>query len=174
MGSAPASHGMKLMPITANYGTGIFCGDLVKLSSGFIIKETGTTTALPCGVFIGCEYEDTTLGLFHRAFWPASTAIKSGTTAWAYVIDDPDALFQVQSAGSITTAHLGLNADLIAASDGSTVHGRSILALASTTPTTSSTRPIRIMDFVRKPGSVAGDAKTDVIVRINTHANRTA
>lgn len=179
-GGQPMSHGLRLMPIhiqatagVAGYATSLFNGDLVKLASGLVTLENGTTTALPVGVFLGCEYEDTTMGLFHRNFWPASTVIKVGTTAWAYVCDDPDALFEVQSAGAITTAHLGLNGDLAAYAAGSIVHGKSAVAMAATTPTSSATRPLRIVDFVRRPGSVAGDAKTDVIVRINTHANRT-
>ena len=39
------------------YGTSIFYGDLVKIvSGGTIEKDTGTTTATPCGVFLGCQY----------------------------------------------------------------------------------------------------------------------
>ena len=60
------THGMRLMPITTAYAINIFNGDLVKSTSGLIVKDTGTATALPLGVFLGCEYEDTALGLFHR------------------------------------------------------------------------------------------------------------
>lgn len=172
-GGQPMSHGIRLIAITAAYGTSIFNGDLVTLASGLITKDTGTTTALPIGVFLGCEYEDAALGLFHRNYWPASTAVKSGTTAWAYVCDDPDCLFEIQAAGAITQAMLGMNADLVQGS-GSTATGKSGVTMAATAPSSSATRPLRIVDFVRRPGSVIGDAKTDVIVRINTHLNRSA
>jgi hypothetical protein len=50
----------RLMEIatTANvgYGTDIFYGDLVKrVTGGTIEKDTGTTTATPSGVFLGCQ-----------------------------------------------------------------------------------------------------------------------
>jgi hypothetical protein len=175
-GGQVMTHGMRLLPITAAYGTAIFNGDLVALTSGFITKDSGTTTALPIGVFLGCEYEDTSMGLFHRNFWPAGTVVKTNTTAWAYVVDDPDCLFEIQSAGSVTQAMLGLNADLVnpATAAPQLITGRSIVSLAATAPSSSATRPMRIVDFVRRPGSAVADAKTDVIVRINTHANRTA
>jgi hypothetical protein len=124
---------------------------------------------------MGCEYEDTAMGLFHRNYWPASTPIKTGTTAWAYVLDDPDALFEIQAAGPITQASLGLNADLTnpANTPAQLVTGRSIVAMAATAPSTGAARPLRIVDFVRRPGSAVGDLFTDVIVRLNTHKNRT-
>lgn len=174
-GSQYATHGMRLMPIvvgSGTYATAIFNGDLVTLTAGLITKDVGTTAAAPIGVFMGCEYEDTTMGLFHRNFWPASTPIKTGTTAWAYVVDDPDALFEIQAAGPITQASLGLNGDLVQTA-GSIVTGRSAVAMAATAPSSSATRPLRIVDFVRRPGSAIGDLFTDVIVRINTHKNRT-
>lgn len=172
-GGQKMTHGMRLIPITLAYATSIFNGDLVALTSGMITKDIGTTTALPIGVFLGCEYEDAALGLFHRNYWPASTVIKTGTTAWAYVVDDPDCLFEIQSAAAVTQAMLGLNGDLVQGA-GSTVTGKSGVTMAATAPSATSTRPLRIVDFVRRPGSTVGDAKTDVIVRINTHANRTA
>jgi len=181
-GGQDMTHGMRLMPIhiqpstpIATYATNIFNGDLVKLASGLIIKETGTATALPIGVFLGVEYEDQALGLFHRQFWPASYVIKPSTTAWAYVVDDPDALFEIQAGGPITAASLGLNIALVqpaSPNDGSTVTGKSKIS-AGTTPAATSTLPLRIVDFVKRPGSAVGDAFTDLIVRVNTHANRT-
>jgi hypothetical protein len=42
------------MEIASGYATGIFYGDLVKrVTGGTIEKDTGTTTATPCGVFLG-------------------------------------------------------------------------------------------------------------------------
>jgi hypothetical protein len=172
-GGQVMTHGMRLMPITLNYATAIFNGDLVQLTSGLITKVTGTTGVTPIGVFIGCEYEDASLGLFHRAFWPASQAIKTGTTAWAYVIDDPDVLFEIQANGAVTQAQLGLNANLVQTA-GSTATGKSAVAMAIAGIAATATFPLRIVDFVRRPDNVIGAGYTDVLVRINTHANRTA
>src|SRR6478609_3592956 len=181
-GGQPMTHGMRLMPIhiqpatpIATYATSIYNGDLVKLTAGLLTKETGTATALPIGVFLGVEYEDASLGLFHRQFWPASYVIKPSTTAWGYVVDDPDCLFEIQAAGPITAAGLGLNIALVqpgAPNDGPAVTGRSKVS-AGTTPAATATLPLRIVDFVKRPGSAVGDAYTDIIVRVNTHANRT-
>jgi hypothetical protein len=45
------------MEIASGYATGIFYGDLVKrVTGGTIEKDTGTTTATPCGVFLGCTF----------------------------------------------------------------------------------------------------------------------
>lgn len=171
-GAQPNSGGVRLMAIASAYNTNMFNGDLVQLTAGFITKTTGTTTALPIGVFLGCQYEDPAFGLVNRQYWPANTVPKTGTTAWAYVCDDPDALFEIQAAGAITQASLGLNGDLVQ-NAGSTATGNSAVAMAATAPSSAATRPLRIVDFVRRPGSTIGDAFTDLVVRINTHANRT-
>jgi hypothetical protein len=58
---------------TANvgYGTSIFYGDLVKrVTGGTIEKDTGTTTATPCGVFLGCTFTQ----FFHWSS-PVSTVL---------------------------------------------------------------------------------------------------
>jgi hypothetical protein len=165
------SHGDRLMKISGGYATSIFCGDLVKLVAGFIEKETATTGTKPVGVFWGCEYEDTSMGLFHRNFWTAGTVIKPNSSAWAYVYDDPDLLFEIQANGPVTQAQLGLNANLVQTA-GSLTTGRSAVALATAGIAATATFPVRIVDFVRRPGSAVGDAFTDCIVRLNTHLNR--
>jgi hypothetical protein len=65
---------------TANvgYGTDIFYGDLVKrVTGGTIEKDTGTTTATPCGVFLGCQFRQyaSTGQPQQQQFYPASTAV---------------------------------------------------------------------------------------------------
>jgi hypothetical protein len=171
-GSQYMTHGMRLMKIAAAYGTSIFNGDLVKLNAGYIEKDVATTGNLPIGVFFGCEYEDTAMGLFHRNFWTAGTVTKTNSSIWAYVIDDPDVLFEIQASGSVTQANLGSNANIVQTA-GSLITGRSAIALNITGIAATATFPLRIVDFVRRPGSSVGDAFTDVIVRLNLHQNRT-
>ena len=174
LGGQVMTHGIRLMKITSGYATNIFNGDLVKLVvGGTVEKETGTTTALPLGVFLGCQYEDPAMGLLNRQYWPASTVIKTGTTAWAYVCDDPDALFEIQANGTLGQNALGTNAALVQTA-GSTATGNSAVSLNASTIANTATLPLRIVDYVRRPGSALGDAYTDVIVRINTHFNRSA
>ena len=53
------------LPIAANYGTAIYNGDIVRLSSGVIVKETGTSTVSATGVvgvFLGCSYTNPSTG----------------------------------------------------------------------------------------------------------------
>lgn len=174
LGGQVMTHGIRLMKITPSYATNIFNGDLVKLVvGGTIEKDTGTTAATPVGVFLGVEYEDPAMGLLHRQYWPASTVIKANTTAWAYVCDDPDTLFEVQADGALNQNAMGTNASIVQGA-GSTATGKSGVVISAASIANTATFPVRIVDFVRRPGSAIGDAKTDVIVRLNTHFNRSA
>ena len=175
LGSSPMSHGLRQYAITAAYGTSIFQGDLVKLVvGGTIEKDTGTSTANPVGVFWGVEYEDAAMGLLHKNMWTASTSVKSGTTAWAYVYDAPDMLFEVQSNSTCTQNIIGTNVPLVQGT-GNSATGISGVVIAGASLNSTATLPIRVVDYVNRPGfSQLGDAKTDLIVRINTHFNSTA
>lgn len=165
----------RLYKIASGYATGIFYGDLVKLVvGGTIEKDTGTTTANPVGVFLGVEYVDpTTKQLWHRNQWTASTTVPTGTTAWAYVLDDPDALFEIQANGSLSQNAIGTNAALVQGA-GSTSTGMSAVSLNASTIAATATLPLRIVDWVNRPGNALGDSFTNMIVRINTHFNRNA
>lgn len=175
MGGQANSGSIRQYKIASGYATGIFYGDLVKLAvGGTIEKETGTTSATPVGVFLGVEYEDTSMGLLHKNQWTAGTTVKTGTEAYAYVLDDPDALFEIQADDTLGQSAVGTNAALVQGS-GDTATGMSAVALDASTVAGTATLPLRIVDYVRRPGfSALGDSYTDVIVRINTHFNRTA
>jgi hypothetical protein len=64
------------MEIASGYATNIFYGDLVKrISDGTIEKDTGTTTATPCGVFLGVSFVNSSTGQpQQQQFYPASQA----------------------------------------------------------------------------------------------------
>lgn len=172
LGQTNQRHGFNQYPIASAYGTDLKCGDLVKLAvGGTVEKDTGTTTALPVGVFMGVAYTDASMGFLNRAQWKAGTI---ASDAMAYVIDDPDALFQIQADGSLSRNAIGTNAAIVQGA-GSLNLGRSGVALDASTIANTATLPLRIMEFVNIPGfSTPGDAYTDVIVRINTHFNRSA
>ena len=175
LGGQANSGSIRLYKIASGYATGIFYGDLVSLlaSSGTIQKETGTTTANPVGVFLGVEYMSTTQGLLQRNQWPASLTVPTGTTAWAYVCDDPDMLFEIQANGSLNQNAIGTNAALVQGA-GSTSTGLSAVSLNAGSIATTATLPLRIVDWVKRPDNALGDAFTNMIVRINTHFNRSA
>jgi hypothetical protein len=145
------------IPIASNYGVGIFFGDVVKLSSdGILVKETGTITATPVGVFLGCSYTDPTYGKVFRQNYPANTV---ASDIQAYVQDDPDALFKVAIVSSGTTigtvqrTAVGNNAELVQ-NPGNATTGNSAVAIDNIA--TTATLPIRIIDLVPETSYVSG------------------
>jgi len=163
----------RLMEIASGYATSIFYGDLVKrVTSGTIEKDTGTSTATPCGIFLGVSFTNGSTGqIQQQQFYPASQSIKSGTQIFAVVADDPDTLFQVVSCSATTTvaamgiAAIGSNIALIQ-NAGSSTTGNSAVAIDEGTQTTTNTLPIRIIDVVRETATGA-DAFVEFIVKIN-------
>ena len=162
----------RLMQIASGYATNIFYGDLVqRVAGGTIEKDVGTTTATPCGIFLGVSFTNSSTGqVQQQQFYPASQAIKSGTQIFAVVADDPDTLFQVAVVSSGTTISgvgitaIGNNATLVQ-NAGSTTSGNSAVAILDSTATTN-TLPIRIIDVVRDTATAA-DNFPEVIVKIN-------
>lgn len=173
LGDTNQTHGFTQYPIASGYAADLKTGDLVRLvAAGGIEKETGTTATTNCvGVFIGVSYTDAAMGFLNKQQWVSGTV---ASDAMAYVIDDPDAIFQIQADGSLTQAAVGTNAAVVQGAGNLTL-GRSGVALQASSVATTATLPLRIMGMVDMEGfSVAGDAFTDVLVRINTHFNRQA
>ena len=162
----------RMMQIASGYATNIFYGDLVqRVAGGTIEKDTGTTTATPCGIFLGVSFTNSSTGqVQQQQFYPASQAIKSGTQIFAVVADDPDTLFQVAVVSGTTVitgvgiTAIGNNATLVQ-NAGSTTTGNSAVAILDSTAVTA-TLPIRIIDVVRDTATAA-DNFPEVIVKIN-------
>ena len=174
IGGQPYAGSTRQIKIASGYGTNIFNGTIVAIVAGGTIEIVTTngddSTTFPAGtigVFVGCTYTDpnSKQKLFSQ-YWPASTV---ASDAMAYVVDDPDCLFQVQADGAVTQADLGQNvhlAEVQSTSTGSTTTGNSDIAVSATTAATA-TWAFRIVDFVDAPGSSIGDAATDLIVKFN-------
>ena len=158
----------------AGEATNLFYGQVVHIGTdGYLALSTatgadGTTNALPIGttlrgsvgVFVGCEYINAQGQVIYSQYYP------SGTTGVvkAYVVNDPDVLFQAQLDGTVTQAAVGQNtffAAVQSTSTGSTRTGNSTSALDATTVAT--TAAFRIVEFV----SPVGDAFPDVLVKFN-------
>ena len=160
------------MEIASGYATSIFFGDLVKrISDGTIEKDAGTATATPCGVFMGVSFTNGSTGqVQQQQYYPASTAIKTGTKIFAVVADDPDTLFQVAVVSGTTVitgvgiTAIGNNATLVQ-NAGSATTGDSKVAILDSTATTN-TLPIRIIDVVRDTAT-GTDSFVEFIVKIN-------
>ena len=151
--------------VASGYAADIFYGDFVKLvNTGTIEKDTGTATATPVGIFMGCFYTDpsTSQPTFNQ-MWPTGTVADD---AMAYVLDDPDAVFRMQGNGALAQTTLGNNIAIVQTS-GSTTIGRSKNAVNAGTAATTNTLPLRILEFMDGPDSTVGDAYTDVLLTYN-------
>lgn len=168
IGGQPFAGSTRLIPIASAYDTAIFYGDVVTLSSdGVLVKDAGTATAIPVGVFLGCSYTDPTFGKVFRQYYPADTV---ASDIEAYVLDDPDALFKVAIVSGTTVIDgvartvVGNNSSLVQ-NAGSTATGNSAVAISSTTATTN-TLPVRIIDLIPETRNASGEF-TEAVVKWN-------
>lgn len=160
----------------AGEATNLFYGQVVQIGAdGYIALVTGTgadgtTNSFPgtgtltgaIGVFVGCEYTNAQGQRIWSQYYPSGTA--NGGTINAFVVDDPDVLFQAQLDGTGAQTIIGTNTFFAAAqstSTGSTATGNSTSALDATVVTT--TAAFRIVAHV----SPASDAYPDVLVKFN-------
>ena len=162
------------------YGTSVFYGDVVKLvSGGTLEKDTGTSTATPVGVFMGCQYVSAVTGqLTFSQFYPASLAVKSGTNILAFVADDPDQLFKVVLVSGTTAdgdgltptflgrTVIGSNAQLVQNTGSSTTGDSTVGIYTAAGATTTPSLPIRIIDVVPDTANSSGNF-CEVIVKWN-------
>lgn len=180
LGGQPYNGAVTHYPITSTYDVSIFKGDIVEiaptdvsttLDSGDISRMTHDA-AMPnmLGVFMGCAYTDATMGFIHRQYWPAG---QIATDAVAYICDDPDVIYEVQSDGIVLRTDVGENFEMVEALAGQTSTGNSRVQLANGTAGTAATLPLNLIGFPDRVGSTVGDAYTDCLVRLVTHRHRT-
>jgi hypothetical protein len=127
---------------------------------------TGTANTGIVGVFVGCSYYNAQGQLIFSQYYP------TGVTGviQASVVDDPNVVFQVQSAGSVTQAAVGANLFFTtgAVATGSTTTGNSTASVVAGSSAVATTAAFRVVGFPNVQGfSVVGDAFTDVYVKIN-------
>ena len=164
----------------AGEATNLFYGQVVIIGSdGYIALATGTGSDLTTnsisgttgvgaiGVFVGCEYVNSSGQTVQAQYYPSGTA--NGGPIKAYVVDDPNVLFQAQLDGSGAQTVIGTNTFFAAAqstSTGSTTTGNSTSALDATVQTAAAA--FRIVAHV----SPASDAYPDVLVKFNPGAHQ--
>jgi hypothetical protein len=126
----------------------------------------GTSNTGIVGIFVGCSYVNAQGQQIFAQYYP--TGVTGVITA--QVIDDPDVVFQVQSAGSVTQAALGANLFFStgAVATGSTTTGNSTASVVAGASAVTTTAAFRVVGFPNSVGfSQVGDAFTDVFVKIN-------
>ena len=135
LGSRPTSNGTSQYKIASGQTAAIYSGDVVALAgSGGLKVEGGTTVTAGyvgpsetdasrnVGIFNGCLYEDpTTNKPTFQNYWPGDVA----AAADAFIYDDPDDLFEVQTAGTHTQAVVGRACDMVYAAGSTVTNGRS-------------------------------------------------
>jgi hypothetical protein len=125
----------------------------------YITRATGSTGTVMLGVVAGFAYNPTNL---------ASNYAVSAAERDVFVIDDPNALFEIQSDSTgVAYTSLGMNA-CVTMTAGSTVTGQSAVVL--TTPSATAAYPLLIMGWSKDPkNDIASAAYVKVIVKINNH-----
>jgi hypothetical protein len=163
------------LPIASNTAGAINNGDIVRISSGVIVKETGTTTVSATGVvgvFLGCSYTSpvTNQKLFSN-YYPGSIV---ASDILAYVADDPDQLFQVAVTGGatsttitgISTLVIGNNLAISQPSSNSTISGNSNIGVYDSGSNTAFTLPVRVIAGIAESVDTSGNY-TELIVKWN-------
>lgn len=161
----------KAYNMAASYSTAIFQGDLVALDTNGQVVIAGTTnTSLILGVFQGVQYNDASGKPTISNFWPGTTT--GATNIVAYVMDDPEALFDVQvtnpSSGTSMQTYVGNEAVWVPGA-GSTSTGLSNSYLSNSFVASTSSSQLQVTGFGYGPDNAITDAYVVVTVRINTH-----
>tara|TARA_R100001015_G_C4612124_1_gene167612 strand:- start:894 stop:1493 length:600 start_codon:yes stop_codon:yes gene_type:complete len=143
-------------PILSSYSTRICFGDVVKLADGgsstAIEKDTGTSSATPIGIFLGCRYTNLSTSQLEFSQQWSGTAHTGGM---AYVCDDPNVLFEVQADGTVNDDDIGANVELEQGTSDATL-SISRVAIDISTAANTASLPVRIVDF---RGGFDGDEK---------------
>jgi hypothetical protein len=180
LGGLPYAGSTRSFPFDpAGYAANVYNGSLVYVkATGYveIVTATGadaTTNGFPVGtantgavgVFVGCSYTNTQGQTVFSQYYPSGAL-----NGVALVVDDDRTVFQVQSAGSVTQAALGLNVFFStgAVSTGSTSTGNSTASVVAGASGVTTTAAFRVVGFVNMVGfSTVGDAYTDILVKFN-------
>jgi hypothetical protein len=172
VGGQPYAGSTRLLKIASGYAANIFNGSVVSVVAAGtveIVSEVGTNAdpfpAGTVGVFVGCSYTDpsTKQKLFSQ-YWPSGTV---ASDAVAYVIDDPDVVFQIQADDTLDQTALGINIPVVNPTAGSTTTGNSTMAADASAIAVTATLAFKVIDFVESTTSEVGDAKTDILVKFN-------
>lgn len=172
MDGSPYTGKTNIYNIASAYATAIGEGDPVAvLSDGTI--GIGVAGSQCRGVLSHVEYYTSAGAFVQSNNWVASTAIKTGTVAKAFVMDDPTLLFDVQetdgSSGAgtpLALADKNLNINFVIGAPGT--DGVSKTSINNTTENTTSTLNLRIVALSDYPGNAVGNY-ANWLVTWNTH-----
>ena len=176
----PYAGAIRQIPIAAAYATAILNGDTVAIdSTGYLVAKTTTNSGDIVGVLVGCQYVNSNGQTVEGQYYPAA-ASTSTALAFAYVVDDPNAIFKVVAVANSTTttptaysrAIVGSNVALATAT-GSTATGDSYYGINGASADTTNTLPVRVIDVVPDTATGPRDASAttyyEFLVKFNLH-----
>ena len=177
-GSSYETQGTSKYQINDNWTNAIFQGDLVGMGDGTVTDRGGNAsvagyifgsiaaTTLNLGVFNGCFYIDpTTSKPTWKNYYPGAVNITTGTID-AYVYDNPQQLYEVQTSGTLTQSDVGSLIDQGTYAAGSTINGHSVMEIGGTSGFT--TAQFRIVRLSEDPSnSDTSTANSNWVVRLN-------
>ena len=181
-GSAP-TYEQLAVPVQYNAGAIYFGDPVVALTDGtYSVASSNSAANGIGGIFVGCKY----LSVSQKRtvwsnYWPGSD-VASTNYVEAYIVNDPNAKFLVQSdATGVTLA--GLNANIgFAIGTGNAANGISGAYVDTSTINTTNTLPFRIISLVVDPpgsngtqtvaGGYASGAYNYVVVAFNNVATK--
>ena len=169
MGGSPYSGGQSRYRIAANYGTAIHQGDMVMQVTGGTVEIHADGGTVPIvGVFNGCQFTDPTTGeQVFKNHYPAST---NASDIIAFIVDDPNVVFEVQANAAFPIADLFGNFDIIYTNSSSTLSGVSGAELDVSTGATTAGLPLKCIDISQDPdNSDVSSANTNVLCVIQNH-----
>lgn len=153
-------------------GVALFLGDLVKSpgthatdsATGLPVVAAAAATDAPYGVVVGINpIQGVAIGSenLNRLYCPASTAM------YVNVCIDPDAIYEIQSAGTALTTDVLKYAAITATVAGSTTYGTSGMQLDETTVSTSPTNTnMFILSQLQAPDNAINAANSRFLVKL--------
>jgi hypothetical protein len=175
----PYAGAIRQIPIASTYNTAIFNGDIVRVAAGGTVEKSTVTvnsTAAAAnntaGVFLGVQYVNSQGQTVQAQYYPGNAAASS---AVAYVVDDPYALFKVAVTGSGSNAVTTVNQSIVGTNmsvrqgTGNTTTGDSEVSVYATNAEGNATAlPVRVIAVVPETATGA-NAFTEVLVKFNNH-----
>ena len=180
LGSRPTSEGTSKYVIQSGTTGAIYAGDVMTAGNGTTISEGRGTLAYGyvgssetdavrnVGIFNGCFYDDpTTSKPTFKNYWPGDVTVTNPSAgATAFVYDNPDDLFEVQTSGTLTQVIASRGIDM-AYTAGSTINGRSKEEITATAKSGGGLAVVRISGD--PSNSDTGNANSNWIVKFNKH-----
>ena len=174
----PYAGAIRQIPVAPAYATAILNGDTVKVdTSGYIVAGSTTATGTNVGVLVGCQYVNSQGQTVQGQYYPAGLST-STAMAFAYVVDDPSAVFKVVATVAASTTPTAYSRAIVGANvaivlnAGSTTTGDSFYGIDGSSANTTNTLPVRVVDVVPDtatgPATVAATTYYEFLVKFNT------